>query len=409
MNCIRQTRPQQSSILLWHIAFSFLLVLTTASASEEKTKAEDSMFSFNPSAITQYRHFAQEPGNLLFSPLSIGLASAMLQRGARGQTAQEFKKAFQLPETQAVLDTEIQRIMEGMTDSESGVDFRIANAIWPMRGLSLRKSYRETIEQVFFGSVAALDYQSNAEAARAQINNWIAQRTEQKIKELFQKGTISANTSLTLSNAVYFKGSWEKPFEKTSTSPGLFHSYDGEKTEASFMNQSGFYKYLETPTWTALRLPYRGAAFSLTLLLPKSPDGLTDLEASLSQSLLDQLQNQMESRLGNISIPRFTLSDSPDLSAAFKNSGIKSAFNENADFSGMTDEPNEFILGAAAHSATIEVNEEGTVAAAATGLATSGSAIPAEPFRFTADHPFLILLQENRAGTIVFFGRLAKP
>jgi len=221
---------------------------------------------------------------------------------------------------------------------------------------------------------------------------------------------LSELTRLVLTNAIYFKGNWDRQFKKAATQPGPFTTADGKKIEVPMMNQTEEFKYAETETFQGLELPYVDNELSMVVLLPKKIDGLGDFEKTLTAENLSQWLGKFHKRKVIVSVPKFTMTSQFSLASVLKSMGMTDAFTPDAaDFSGMNDRRDLFI-SAVIHKAYVEVNEEGTEAAAATGVVVGvTSAMPTQPPVFRADHPFLFLIRDNRTASILFIGRVMNP
>jgi len=213
---------------------------------------------------------------------------------------------------------------------------------------------------------------------------------------------------LVLTNAVYFKGDWDEQFEPDKTKDASFTLIDGKTVTAPMMNQTRDFKYGETDALQVLELPYVDNELSMIVLLPKAKDGLPDFERLLTIEKLGNSLVRLRKREVVVSLPRFKITSKFSLASVLQSMGMTDAFSRNADFSGMTGGKDLFI-SAVVHKAYVDVNEEGTEAAAATGVTMKLLSIPAPPARFVADHPFMFLIQDNKTGNILFIGRVMNP
>jgi serpin B len=215
---------------------------------------------------------------------------------------------------------------------------------------------------------------------------------------------------LVLTNAIYFKALWDIPFSRQMTAPGDFHASATSQVRVDMMNLSARFRYFEDGGLQALELPYKGQTLAMVVLLPKSKDGLTQLEASLTASKLENWLSKLSSRKVDLSLPKFKLTEECELHEPLSELGMPVAFDSaTADFSGITGK-RDFAISAVIHKAFVEVEEKGTEAAAATGVAFKAAAVIATPpIVFRADHPFFFLIRDTRTGSILFLGRLAKP
>jgi len=361
-------------------------------------------------AVDLYHQLRTSQGNLCFSPYSISTALAMTYAGARGETGNQMAKAlhFTLPQDTlhpafAELETNL-----GEAQQKGSVELLVANSLWPQKGLSLRKGFLESMEANYKTPVTALDYHQTEEA-RQTINRWVADKTRNKIKDLIPAGVLDPTTVLVLANAIYFKGAWLNPFDKNLTRDGPFHLTAAKTITTPMMKhwrlKCGYYEDTEVQV---LDIPYVGRQISMLVILPRQVDGIARLERDLGDSKLRQWANQRGAgdagRDVEVTFPKFRITSFFSLEEALKALGMVNAFGPGADFSGMFGTRGAWIY-AVLHKAFVEVNEEGTEAAAATGVAMTVSAVP----RFSADNPFLFLIRDRRTGSVLFMGRVLDP
>lgn len=365
----------------------------------------------NAFALDLYGRLASRDGNLFFSPYSISNALAMTAIGARGQTAAEMVKTLRLPFEDGRLHTtfgEVVRQLNGNGVSRK-YQLAVANALWAQQGLPVRQEFLQVARNDYEGSLRLVDFARAAEAARLTINRWVEGRTNDKIKDLLQEGAIDASTRLVLTNAIYFKGSWLKPFETKQTQKGaVFHRADGSTVKIDMMNVTGEFGYAEAEGVQALQLPYAGKEVSMVVVLPKDAGGLPGLEKSLTPAILTDWIARMRTSRVIASLPRFKATSQFRLKETLEQLGMKTAFSSEADLSGITGQ-RDLVISDVIHKAFVDVNEEGTEAAAATAVVIARTAAPLRPLTFKADHPFVFLIRDNRTGSILFLGRLSDP
>jgi serpin B len=251
-----------------------------------------------------------------------------------------------------------------------------------------------------------------AEQARKTINSWVEEQTDQKIQDLLPPGVLNADSRLVLTNAIYFKARWEHEFSKSATKDAPFHLAARQQVMVPTMQRQARLRYGESGDVQVLELPYVGyQGLSMLILLPKKIDGLTDLEKALTSENLQKWSAGLKSRPVNVHLPKFKMTSDFDLADLLSSMGMSLAFSDNADFSGMSaEEP--LAISAVIHKAFVDVNEEGTEAAAATAVAMRfGAAMPRpeEPIEFRADHPFVFLIRDSRTDAVLFLGRLVNP
>ncbi len=288
-----------------------------------------------------------------------------------------------------------------------GYELAVANALWGQKGFKFLPEYLKLIKHSYHAGLNELDFAKQTERARNRINKWVEKKTNGKIKNLIGQGVLNAMTRLVLTNAIYFKGQWACAFNPKTTREMPFHISDTKTVPAKMMYQQHSFKYTNRDGVQILELPYKGNKLSMVVLLPKQGE-LTRLENMMSaqqlQDWINALTMQEEVR---VYLPRFKMTQQFSLGDVLKAMGMKDAFSRDADFSGMTGKKDLYI-SAVVHKAFVEVNEEGTEAAAATGVVmTLKSAMPARRIPvFRADRPFIFIIRDNVSGSILFMGRV---
>jgi serpin B len=368
-------------------------------------------------ALDLYTRLSQGAGNRFFSPFSISTALAMTYAGAHGETALQMAKTlhFTLPPDQLHasfhrLVAEIQSRNATASSQSPDIQLFMANAIWAQRGEPILGDYQKRIEVNYQGGIYPVDFRSAAEAARQTINAWVEKQTKDKIKELLKPTHVNSSTVLILTNAIYFRGQWESQFHKQNTVPDGFHVSANESVRVDMMHQTSRFRYWDEGTFQALELPYRGGTVSMVIMLPKAVDGLAGIEAMCTESKLEGWLGKLSSHRVQVGLPKFRLTEGVELAEVLAAMGMPAAFHRGAaDFSGMTG-TRDLAISAVVHKAFVDVDETGTQAAAATGVAVGRTmAIAPPPVVFRADHPFLFLIRDNRSGSILFLGRLVSP
>jgi len=370
--------------------------------------------SVNALGLDLYRILATERGgNLFISPYSIMLALAMTYAGARGQTAQEMAEVlhFSLPDEQLhpamnALDLALHVGEDREMDSYDPPIFRSANALWGQKGLGFQDAFLETLAINYGAGMRVLDF-SRPEDARGTINDWVAEQTEDRIKDLIPPGLLSELTRLVLTNAVYFKAQWQNPFMVDATEDGPFHRLDGSAVAVPMMQQTENLGYYAEDGLQVVELPYAGGTHSMLIMLPEE-GGLEDLAASLDEARLRSLVDQLERQSVALTLPRFEYEAEFALGDTLAAMGMPTAFGPEADFSGMTTEAGLFI-SEVVHKAWVAVDEKGTEAAAATAVIMVESAMPMEPVEVTVDRPFLFAIRHRDTGALLFLGQVVDP
>ena len=389
----------------------------------------------NEFAIDLYSQLKSDGvGDLFLSPSSISLALAMAYAGAAEETASEIAKTmhFSLPSDR------LHESLRGLQDETKtgGVDFRIANRMWGQRGYNFLGEFLRTTEQCYGARLAEADFINASEATRIEINDWVAQRTNQRIKNLIPPNCLGEMTRLVLVNAVYFLGSWENEFKTEATVDAEFHVAPNQVQSVRMMRQTDSFRYGEFDDLQVLEMPYRseqiewktvkhgeiereepvevsdsGSDFVMTILLPRRVDGISDIENRLSVSTLQKWTTLSLDRV-SVRFPRFRMESSYFLSEVLQALGMKKAFLiDQANFAGMSDNPEGLFIGETIHKAFVDVNEKGTEAAAATAIVMRGGSAmePKPPKQFVVDHPFLFLIRDQRTQQIHFMGRVSSP
>jgi serpin B len=393
-------------------------------AENGRISSENIIEGNNKFALELYSKLREGEGNLFYSPYSISTALALAYAGARGRTEMQMADVFHFPligelnekpTANASYQQQFARVFgEIIADlnergEKGGYELKDANALWPQEGYEFKKDFLELVKTCYDGQINEVDFITATEKARNKINAWVEEKTNNKIKELIKPGVLDAMTRLVLTNAIYFKGNWARQFDKEKTKDAPFTLASGEKVDVPMMNQTAEYNYMETERFQALELPYVDDEMSLLIMLPKDTENFSEFEKTLEAENLSKWLSELHKCKVIVSIPKFKLTSQFSLVSVLKSMGVVDAFSNAADFSGMSDGKNLFI-SAVIHKAYVDINEEGTEAAAATGVAirlTSVGPVPTPVFR--ADHPFLFLIRDNNSGSILFIGRQMNP
>ncbi len=362
-------------------------------------------------ATALYARLREMKGNLFFSPYSISTALAMTYAGARGTTQKQMADVLnfsmereQLHRAFGSLEAELNAVRE-----KGDVELTVANALWAQEGHALIEEFLEVVRKSYEAGLNFADFKNDPEGARAEINAWVEEKTNYKIKDLIQEGVLNSLTRLVLTNAIYFKGIWENAFDEALTKEEPFHISSSTRVNAPLMYQRENFGYMENEHLQMLEMRYAGEELSMVVLLPRDIDGLEQVERLLDAATLTAWMQTLGRREVDVHLPRFKTTSEFKLKEALEAMGMSDAFDAgSADFSGM-DPEKSFYVSAVIHKAFVDVNEEGTEAAAATAVvATRASAMKAPPV-FRADHPFLFLIRHNSSGSILFLGRVVDP
>ncbi|KAM4790836.1 leukocyte elastase inhibitor [Cyanocitta cristata] len=349
--------------------------------------------------------------NVFFSPLSISSALSMVLLGSRGSTEAQITKVLSLNNAQDA-HSGYQSLLSEINDPNTKYILRTANRLYGEKTFQFLPSFIESSEKSYHAGLEQTDFMHAWEDSRKQINGWVEERTEGKIQNLLAEGIVDSLTRLVLVNAIYFKGNWEKQFDKERTTERPFQINKNETRPVQMMFKKDTFNmtYIGDFQTKILELPYVGNELSMIILLPDAiQDGSTGLERLERELTYEKLMawispEMMDSTEVRVSLPRFKLEESYDLKPLLSSMGMPDAFDlGKADFSGISS-GNELVLSEVVHKSFVEVNEEGTEAAAATGLVINLYRAMIVP-EFTADHPFLFFIRHNKTSSILFCGK----
>jgi serpin B len=394
------------------LAMSLMLsVSSSSSAAGDSSKDANSLAQSNSAfAVDLYSELRTADGNLFFSPYSISTALAMTYGGAQGRTAEEMAQALRFgldPDDVHRAFEELEAHLEAVR-KQGQIDLHVANSLWPQKGYRFLDNYVSLTKRHYGVSVTPLDYANDTEEARQTINRWVEARTRDRIKDLISRGSLDAATRLVLVNAIYFKANWATPFNPSMTYPGRFSLPDGREVEVPTMLQEGDFRYKETERAQILEIPYEGDDLSMLVILPTGGHSLQDVEDVLTAEDLRRWPSELLDHTVRVHLPRFTMRwGTTPLNDPLQSLGMRDAFSPGrADFSGM-DGTRSLFISNVLHQAFVEVNEEGSEAAAATAVVMEKCSFGHKSF--VADHPFLFLIRDNVSGSILFMGRLVNP
>jgi serpin B len=373
---------------------------------------EDASISYHeaPFAFSFYSKIARgdATSNLFFSPFSISTAFSMAYEGAQGDTAEQMRKAFDFTQDDNTRRKDIFDMLERLNHDKGFYKLEVANGLWLAELHTTKQEYVDIVTTYYNGTAQTVDFVSNEGVN--EINQWVREKTRDKIQEILGPGSTDELTQLVLTNSVYFNGKWSNQFNPEETIEDSFWVDNGKSVKVQMMKiLAETFNYAETDTIQILEMPYLGHDISMLVLLPKDRNGLKSIEESFNSDYLNELKDMMEIQPLTVHIPKFRFETDYDLVPLLKEVGVRDAFDENnADFAGMTDD--QVFLSKAVHKAFVDVNEEGTEAAAVTAAVAQLTSGPPEPrYRFIADHPFIFLIQDNETGNILFLGRVVDP
>nr|QIR83411.1 serpin 4 [Locusta migratoria] len=356
-----------------------------------------------------YQDLSAQPGNLIFSPISLQIALVLVYLGAKGNTAFEIARGLHLKDNKKVIEAAFTEVMQQLNGYKE-VTLEIANKVFLKQGFKIKDDFKKAALK-FNSGAEELDFK-RSEEARAQINRWVEERTHQKINNLIKPGVLSSFTQMVIANAVYFKGDWVTQFEKTNTSPMPFHSE--KATNVDMMIVKDRFRYTDLPQLDSqvLLMPYKGDRFCMMVLLPRRVNGLFAAEKKIRSIDLFDVVDDTYWRTVHVYLPKFKMEYERGLAEILPRYGMLDMFSPyRANFSGISDTP--VAVSNVIHKAFVEVNEEGTEAAAATAVevAVLSSIVqpPPQPVVFKADRPFAFFILDLATRMALFAGRLSSP
>ena len=380
-----------------------LPVLSDSAGDQAKLAAANSGFGFD---LFQQIVREQPDTNLFISPFSVSTVLQMIANGAVGATKHELDRVLH---TDVLPAGSLNAASEGLNqslNSQTNVILELANAIWYQQGIPLKPGFVSVNREFFQAELGAVDF---ARPASAQtINHWADQSTHGKIQDVVRWPFESA-TRVVLANAIYFKGKWERPFDKQETRPHAFYPASGGEKEVPTMWRHGQFAHQRSDDFQAVQLPYAGGRLCLDVYLPDADSSLTKLLARFNSA--PERSKMLEGfldREGTLALPRFKLEYDITLNDPLQALGIKRAFH-GGDFSAMSDESLE--VSEVKQKSYVEVNEEGTEAAAVTVGMMRATAVlrPQKPFEMIVDRPFFFVIKDTQTKSILFMGVVCDP
>jgi serpin B len=355
----------------------------------------------NQFALDIFGILAQADGNVVLGPDSISNALSMLYAGAGGQTADHLRDHMHLPLPDEQLHAAAGALDASLLEANEaeGIELLRGTQLFGQAGYTFGEPFLETVSRRYGAPLAAVDFVGRPEVARTAINDWVAELTRELIEELMPAGSIDPSTVLVLVDAQYMKATWRTQFDPEQTRSLPFHLEDGTTQDVPMMTAMLDIPYAEGVDWTAAELPYAGDRLAMVVVVP---DDLAAFEATLTADSLAGLIDQLvvPDEPVRVELPRFETRQHSGLLEVLADLGI----TDLSDLSGIA--PGVFV-SAIEHEAVVKVNEEGTEAAAATGIAVAECACPHPELR--ADRPFLFFVRDQLTGSILFMGRVADP
>ena len=377
----------------------------------------------NDFAFDLYRALRDGEGNLFYSPFSISQALAMTFAGAGGETERQMADTLQFRLPQSSLHPAFNALDRTLAsrgkdprgtpkEGEAKQYFRlnIANAVWGQHGFGFIPDFLDVLAENYGAGMRTMDFAGAPDESRTRINDWVAEETGDKVKNLLRPRTIEPNTRLVLTNAIYFNASWHWPFDRRQTKVGPFHLEGGGSVDVPMMTETSddFYGYARGDGYQAVDVPYSWGEMSMTVLLPDG-GALGPLENSLNAELLDQIMDDIKIDYITLTMPLFKFESEFSLGKTLAGMGMPDAFDDRADFSGMTGSK-DLLISQIVHKAFVSVDERGTEAVASTaGVVIQVSGPSKEPIPVTVNRPFIFLIRDTATGTVLFLGRVMNP
>lgn len=354
---------------------------------------------------------AEKPGeNLFISPASVSLALAMTYNGAVGETRQAMAKALQVDGMPVADVNKANAALQSvLANPDPKVELSIANSIWYKKGYTVNPAFLKATGDYYRAEVAPVEF--GAPEAAPTINRWVSKATRDKIPTVIER--TNTDDRMYLVNAIYFNGKWKEPFKKEQTQPRTFHLADGTTQEHPMMNQSGRYRYLKGENFQGVALPYGEGRVSLYVLLPDKGVNLDQFAGSITADRWADWMGRFSSKPGSVTLPKVKLEWKHELRDVMKGLGMGIAFEPGkADFSGLFTGLNEdLFIGFILHKTYLDLNEEGTEAAAVTvvGVVTTSAPAQEERFNMVVDRPYLMAIRDDQTGAILFLGAIYSP
>jgi len=362
-------------------------------------------------AADLYREVRAEPGNLFMSPHSISTALAMTYAGAAGTTATQMASTLHFtlaPDRLHAAQNALDLALESRSTAATGntIPFRLqaANAIWGQEGKAFQAPFLDALAVNYGAGLHVLDFAREPDASRQTINGWVEDRTNDRIQDLLPEGSITPDTRLVLTNAIYFSAAWDDPFEASETADRAFLANGTQEVQVATLHQDAEYGFVAGDGFRAAELPYDGGQLSMVVVVP---DDLAAFEASLTGATLAQITGGLRTHLVDLTLPKFKFDAPLGLTDTLQAMGMTDAFGPTADFSGI-DGTRSLVITDVLHEGFVAIDEKGTEAAAATAVVVGETSVP-EPATLHVDRPFVFFIRDIPTGAILFVGRVVDP
>ncbi len=371
--------------------------------------SEDTAFAlaFYPPAAAA----AGSSGNIITSPYSVSATMTMVDVGAAGETESQIESALHTPAGGAAEASAYAALACGAESdgSSNGNELLVANSLWAQTGISFEKTFESVLENGYATSLQQVDFEHDASGAVTSINGWVSGETQGEIPSLLDPSDVDPTTRLVLVNAIYFKGAWATAFDPSDTGPQAFTLSDGSKVSATTMSAMVGLRFGGDTSLQVVELPYRGGSLAMNFLMPTLPSGLAAYEGALTPAVLNAALGTLTSTQAELYLPKFSFTTRLALRPVLSGLGMTDVFEPKVANLSEMDGALDLYVSAVVQEALVEVDEQGTVAAAATAATTDESGGSAEPETLYIDQPFLFLVRDTQSGAILFMGHVTDP
>ncbi|XP_053317119.1 serpin I2 [Spea bombifrons] len=392
------------------LIFSFVVALAGIRITSSTSSPEGDVFTEFAMNLHRAIQLVDTGENILFSPLGVSLILGMIRLGANGTTLHQIKQALKLQGNQESEEFPgLQKLSAVISEENKEFTFNLANALYLQEGFRVKEKYLHSNKNFFKSAIKLVNFQ-DSKASAETISGWVDMQTNGKIRNLFSSEDIGPLTKIVLVNAIYFKGEWKHKFVPDATRLEEFKVKRGVTAKIPVMRlrlktKLGYFS-ANNLNYQVLELPYKGDALSLFLALPSQNVEIGDLEKLMTTSVMKDWFTALNTEEVEVALPRFKIEHKVDLKGSLLKMNVTDLFNQNCDLSGITDAPNIYI-SKVVQKVTIEINEEGSEAAASTGM--QAAAMSMTNHSFVADHPFLFFIKHNQSGSILFMGKVTNP
>jgi serpin B len=379
---------------------------------DQKATFEDATDSINRFTFDFYKHtLAGKNENSFASPYSVSSAFAMMYAGSDGETKNELSETFYFGKDSNFHEKFASHQNNLQANLPKGLALEVANAVWYKQGRKVLPAYQTLMKEHYRARIEGVDFTNPTKTCKI-VNDWTNEKTHEKIQKIIAPEHITPDLHLILTNAIYFKSSWKKSFNKETTEDRNFQATPETTVKVPFMQDRASYKYFDNNMLQMIEMPYTDDASSMVVVLPRNNVSLETLEQELSYKNYQDWEKNMRNRMVNLYLPKFKVEQSFLLNENLKKMGVKQSFSDNAEYPYIIDKTN-LKISAVLHKSFVEVNEEGTEAAAVTAIlavptSTSVNRQP-ENIIFMADRPFIFFIKDNKTNTILFVGKIMNP